>query len=791
MKWTKLFFIVPLLAVLSSCNSGGEDVFIPLTVQEAAQAVSASATKYDWTATEGNLIDSILEKDPSINKLERCTYSDFFLLLESAFSSTLPEKTGARLMEGYDNPEDPIYSTYDEDSVYTKAFRMVSDAGLVNAEDFGEDFDANSDISTEEVWALLNRMHYYYGTSKVDDFYAYANYTQRIAFCEDEGTTSEDYLAVSNLIPKANINSWSKETLVADEDSSAFYETFLESHESGDGIDELREYINGFINSTSISGLLDSLINLHKTYGYSPLYDSVEWGFSSIKINDGGSTSIFVPTSSVYLVEDTIEETAEGGSSYLSTIERFTPLFTTLLNNSISGQIWAKHYANFKYLDAVSYDNFSNLENEQVLVTSSLMIGDSGRSLVSVLNSIGYQYSNYWCLENQRAANAFYSLFTSENLDAVKGYCLFQTMKHYLVLLPEETAVNNWIMGTEIEGERVDNDNYFFAYVLPYYANDLVNYYSETQEYKEDVQVVEDLYEELKDALVTKVKSSTWISREGEAKVELKAEKMKYFIGNTSDEADQYDLLQIDYSSLNDSSLMSHIALYENTLWEENVSKVNAGITQDFYYIASNYFPFTANAFYLPARNGICITMGYMAANRRPSLMTDEQLLSHYGWVMGHEIGHGFDAGGFNYDADGKYDKEWMNEDDRNYLTDFSENFASYLNGYESIPGAPLTGTVVLNEALADNIGISLSLAVGKQDEDFSVSSFFLQGARAFGGYITRSYFFQNEYDTNVHPYGRARVNRAFSCFDDFHEAFETQEGDLMFIMESERLVLY
>lgn len=784
------YILFPLVFLLLSCNGTNDKQTTTLSVREVAEQVSVAAQKYDDSIDSEKLLETITGLDSSIDVLEECTYSEFFLLLQSAFSSSLPEKTGARLMEGYNNPTDATFSTYGESSIYTSAFRMISDAGLINSTDFGADFDQSTTIDSDTVWTILDRFHNYYGASYVDDFYSVANYEQRITNCKDEGTAAEDSVYVANLIPRANINAWSREELVNDADSSAFYENYIEAYEEGDAVSELRDYLSPILASENIVSLVNELVGLHNAYGYSPLYESISWGFTSLSVGSQNQ-SLFLPTSSVFLCEDLIEEAKEGGVAYQSTLERFTPMFSSLLGSETSGSTMAKHYADFKYLNVLNYKNNSSISSDACVLPSNFEIGDTGEKLSSILGEIGYPSDQYWLLENERAATSFYTLFTDENIDAIKGYCLFETMSHYLVLLPEEESFNEWILGEGYEGSRLESDSYFFNYILPYYANDLVNYYSQTDEYKEDVAVVKGLYDDLRENLISKASSSSWLSSSGANKVSQKANKMKYFIGNTSDKSERTELVQIEYASLDTDRVMSHIGLYDSTLFSSNVAKVGTGMTQDFYYVVSSYFPFTANAFYLPSRNGICITMGYMTANERPSLMCPEELLSHYGWVVGHEIGHGFDTNGFKYNADGNYAAEWMNESDRNALSSFSEKFTNYMEGYEAIIGSPTSGSVVLNEAVADNIGLSLSLTIGQKNDNFSLQEFFLEGAMAFGGYITRSYYFNREYESDSHPFGRARVNRAFSCFDEFHETFKTKEGDHMYIESDERLVLY
>lgn len=787
MKVTKVFLLLPVLSLMFACSGSGDDPGEKtITVSEAADEVSLAARKYDSSITSEGLLASIQALDSSIVIDSQCTYSHFFLLLNEAFSSEgWPQKTGARALEAYENEVDPIYSSYEEDSPYTAAFRFVSNAGLVNADSFGRDFNGKAPLYESDAWNILDRFHWYYATSAVDDFYSYCNYDQRIANCEDEGKTASDSVYVSNLIPRSNIVEWSKEQLVNDNDSDLFYTVFNKSLENTSGLLALRSYLDPLLESENVVSLLETMTSLHNAYGYAPLYRSISWGFRTV-----AEQNVYVPQSSVYVCSDAPEESVKGGTTYVSTIERFGPMFSTILGDESKGQEFVEHYADFRHLYVLSYEDNSSLEDEARTVSEDLMIGDSGISLRKVLSDIGYEGDHYWIFENEREAVSFYDLFTNENIDALKGYCIYESMRHYIPLLPEDENFNSWIFSGPIEGNRSENTSYFFQYILPYFAGGLVNYYSGTEEYAADVETIKNLYDELRNTLVEKAQTSSWLSKEGADKIKLKSDNMKYFFGNSSDKNDRNELLEIPYSELTDPDLMECITLYQKTTWENQLSRVLVAPENDFYFQCMEYAPFTANAFYMPARNGIMITMGYMAANERPSLMSQEKLLATYGWVAGHEIGHGFDTNGFKYDYGGNYNESWMSQNDRNALADFSNKFESYFDGYEVIVGIKTTGRIVLNEALADNIGLSLSLAIGKKN-GFSIKGFFEEGAKAFGGYISRSTFINNEYENDSHPFGRCRINKAFGCFDDFHETFLTKEGDHMFVPEDERLVLY
>lgn len=204
-----------------------------------------------------------------------------------------------------------------------------------------------------------------------------------------------------------------------------------------------------------------------------------------------------------------------------------------------------------------------------------------------------------------------------------------------------------------------------------------------------------------------------------------------------------------------------------------------------------SYDPLTANAFYYPGFNSIYITLGFMSCYPGASTLSATDLFADYGWVVAHEISHGFDSSGIYYDQNGKYyDKGWFSAADQSAYDDRTKAVNNFYNGYEVMPGSGTNGKTVLGEAIADINGLHLVMEVSKEKTGFDYERFFKRCADHYGDYASR-YTYTSQLASDEHPFGRARVNLAFMTIDEWHEAFSSQEGDAMYVAPEDRIRIW
>ena len=196
------------------------------------------------------------------------------------------------------------------------------------------------------------------------------------------------------------------------------------------------------------------------------------------------------------------------------------------------------------------------------------------------------------------------------------------------------------------------------------------------------------------------------------------------------------------------------------------------------------------NSFYYPTLNGIFICAGILGDPVFTPEMSDEQMLAGIGTVVGHEITHGFDANGVQYDKDG-IKQTWLPEKARSAFGDRTIKVASYYSGLTPFQGSGLySGSRVQVEATADMGGMKAVLELASRKENFDYDQFFRQFARIWSSqvsYDVEKYLF----DADVHPLDYLRINVTLAQYDEFTQTYDIQEGDGMFIPEGKRVKVW
>jgi putative endopeptidase len=208
--------------------------------------------------------------------------------------------------------------------------------------------------------------------------------------------------------------------------------------------------------------------------------------------------------------------------------------------------------------------------------------------------------------------------------------------------------------------------------------------------------------------------------------------------------------------------------------------------------------PPTVNAYYNPSFNDINFPAGILQPPFFDSSVDAAVNFGGIGVVIGHEMTHGFDDEGSQYDGHGNL-REWQTAEDRKAFTERTECLASEYSGFEAVPvqgdqpALKLNGKLTLGENTADNGGLRIAYmalldtlaAQGKSINDkidgySEAQRYFLGFAQVWCENETEQQARQ-EVLTNPHSPGRWRVNGTVQNFDQFGKAFGCKQGQPMF----------
>ena len=301
------------------------------------------------------------------------------------------------------------------------------------------------------------------------------------------------------------------------------------------------------------------------------------------------------------------------------------------------------------------------------------------------------------------------------------------------------------------------------------------------------------LVKNLQTALSQRIDEATWMSAETKAQAQDKLANFIVKIGYP-DKWKDYSGLDID-ESLSLLENMQNISVF---LSKDYISrKVNKPVDKAEWQMT----PQTVNAYYNPTTNEIC----FPAAILQPPFFdpnVDEAVnYGGIGGVIGHEMSHGFDDQGAQFDKNGNQHDWWTAADKKNFEAR-TKVLVDYFSNVEALPGKKINGKLTLGENIGDNGGLNISLralenvlkenpSAAKTIDGFTpLQRFFLSWATVWAG-NARPEFIDRQIKTDPHSPAEARVNAALPQIDAWYKAFNVKKGDKLFLDKKKRAQIW
>lgn len=298
------------------------------------------------------------------------------------------------------------------------------------------------------------------------------------------------------------------------------------------------------------------------------------------------------------------------------------------------------------------------------------------------------------------------------------------------------------------------------------------------------------LVENLRVALGKHIDNLTWMSAETKAKAHEKLSTFTVKIGYP-DKWKDYSEIEIDPKK----SYLENVYLASVWYTQDNYKKLGKPVDKDEWHMT----PQTVNAYYNPTTNEICFPAGILQAPYFDLEADDAQNYGAIGVVIGHEMTHGFDDSGRQYDKDGNL-KNWWKEEDGAAFTKLADQLVAQFDAIEVAPGVNANGRFTLGENIADQGGLRVALTAyldsmeGKTMKDIDgfspIQRFYLAYANLWANNI-RPEEILNRTKTDPHSLGNLRVNATLRNLQQFYDAFGIGEGDKMWIPEEERVIIW
>ena len=211
--------------------------------------------------------------------------------------------------------------------------------------------------------------------------------------------------------------------------------------------------------------------------------------------------------------------------------------------------------------------------------------------------------------------------------------------------------------------------------------------------------------------------------------------------------------------------------------------------------------PQTVNAYYQPTTNEICFPAAILQPPFFNQQADDAANYGAIGVVIGHEMTHGFDDQGRQYDKIGNLKDWWAPQDAKNF-TARATVLADYFSSIEVAPGTKGNGKFTLGENIADNGGLHISFiamqnAMQKKEIKAEKMDGFTPEQRFFLAYATvwanniREQEILRRVKEDPHSLGKWRVDGALPHIDTFLKAFNVKAGDKMYLPKEKQAIIW
>ena len=252
-----------------------------------------------------------------------------------------------------------------------------------------------------------------------------------------------------------------------------------------------------------------------------------------------------------------------------------------------------------------------------------------------------------------------------------------------------------------------------------------------------------------------------------------------------------------DYSALTISAddLLGNIVRATQFEYDRNLNKLGKPIDRSEWFMT----PQTVNAYYNPTMNEIVFPAAILQPPFFNMAADDAVNYGGIGAVIGHEIGHGFDDQGSQYDGDGNLRNWWTEQDLAEFKARTSKLVAQY-NAFEPLPGKHVNGEFTLGENIGDLGGLTIAhkayqLSLNGQPapviDNLSGDQRFFMGWAQVWARKYREEELSQRLVTDPHSPSEYRCNGIVRNLPEFYAAFDVKEGDALFLKPEERVKIW
>ncbi len=406
--------------------------------------------------------------------------------------------------------------------------------------------------------------------------------------------------------------------------------------------------------------------------------------------------------------------------------------------------------------------------------------------------NIGMEGVREVCMGQPAAIHEVEAVLKEEPVEALQNVFLWHALNMASSYIDDESrAMNFAFYGTAMSGKQEDRPRWKRAVssVEGALGEALGQLYVERFFPPAAKERMERLVANLQVALGERIAVQDWMSDETKKVAQDKLDAFYVKVG--------YPNKWKDYSTLEigDSYLRNILACNEWEIQEMIRTKFNKPVDRDEWYMT----PQTVNAYYNPTTNEICFPAGILQPPFFDMEADDAFNYGAIGVVIGHEMTHGFDDQGSQYDKEGNL-RRWWSDEDRQRFEERIQVMRAFHDSIEVLPGLHANGSLTLGENMADHGGLMVSFQAFKNatkeaplpviDGFTPEQRFFLAYANVWGQNI-RDEEIRKRVKSDPHELGKWRVDGQLPHIDAWYDAFGITEQDPMFVPKAERVTIW
>jgi putative endopeptidase len=399
---------------------------------------------------------------------------------------------------------------------------------------------------------------------------------------------------------------------------------------------------------------------------------------------------------------------------------------------------------------------------------------------------------DYLLISQPNYVTAYSKLLRSESLQAWKNYLKFRVVAEYAPYLSQPFVDTNFaFVGTTLRGIPTNRPRWKrgLTVIESSLGEGLGKVYVAKHFPPENKQRMEKLVSNLLAAYRESINGLDWMSPATKQAAQEKLSKFTVKIG--------YPQQWRDYSTLQIAAddLVGNVTRAQRFAYQRQLNKLGKPIDRSEWQMT----PQTVNAYYNPELNEIVFPAAILQSPFFNAQADDAANYGGIGAVIGHEISHGFDDQGSQYDGDGNL-RDWWTKEDHEKFTAKTSALVTQYSAYEPVPGYKVNGALTLGENIADNSGLAIAhkaYLLSLQGKKAPVMDGLSGEQRFYSGWaqVWRNKARQQEEIRllAVDPHSPAQIRALGAAVNQepFYKAFDVMPGDKMYVPPEKRVTIW